>query len=241
MAQFCSWALALHVAACLVTITHGTFYPNLISLSDKCQQRYRVWGDVRIRLTANLLLPTNTTCTLKLQPDIDTRLIARFRSYYMSPDYTSEQDRCRYESIQLYDSLGHPQLDGGDGGYCRTEKPTNLIDLGASGQFRYTTSRAKNILAADLEIVVTAVTDKQGENCPSDYFDCHFNNYCVSNAVTCNGFDDCGNNRDETTACPLSPWIILVAVLGGIFVFGCIVVFVICLLKCGVRCQYERV
>ncbi|BFZ08519.1 hypothetical protein BsWGS_11558 [Bradybaena similaris] len=240
MAHFCSWALTLHVAACLFTITHGTFYPSLISLSDRCNQTYRVWRDVRIRLASKVFLPSNTTCTLTFLPDVDTRLIARFRSYYMSPKYTNEYDDCQNESIQLYDSHGDPKLSDSVGrGYCKMGKPSSLFDLGASGQFQYTTFQGTDILAADLEILVTAVRDKQGSKCTSDYFDCYLNNYCVSNAVTCNGFDDCGNNRDETHGCKLSGWAIAAIVLAAFVFFCCVAVTVLYVKRRRLRHRYQ--
>jgi hypothetical protein len=180
----------------------GTHYPSIYYVYGNCDQTIEVRGDVRIQLASTAYLPSGIYCALAFQISTGHDLTAKFLSYNMSSNYTSETGNCPYESIQLYDVYQQPQLSR-DGDYCSSQKPNATYYIGASGKLRFATGFPSNIQTAVVDILISEITLKKdftNSTCPSSLFDCG-NGHCISKDITCNGFDDCGNNVDEENGC----------------------------------------
>uniref|UniRef100_A0A0B6ZQR6 CUB domain-containing protein n=2 Tax=Arion vulgaris TaxID=1028688 RepID=A0A0B6ZQR6_9EUPU len=240
MASFFNCVFFIQFVSCLVVGIYGTYYPSVIYADQYCGKSYQVGSDVRIQLSSSLFLNPNVICVVTLLAAPGTKLVARFRNYDMNSDYVSESGPCLVESIQLFDFKVTPLLTGTNG-YCRTWTPSGDYDLGAGGFFSYTTYQYNTLIyTASVDLLVSQFIDRSSMpdlSCPKDYFDCNYNNYCVSEDVTCNGYDDCGNSNDEITGCSRS-YVFLAGVGVGIIFFVVIIAIIVVFVTRALRRRY---
>uniref|UniRef100_A0A2C9L008 CUB domain-containing protein n=1 Tax=Biomphalaria glabrata TaxID=6526 RepID=A0A2C9L008_BIOGL len=197
-------------------------------LSSECGDEVKVNGDVLIKLNSWF----QPNCKVTLVPRSGDRLIARFTYYHFNGFRNIIgliANECTFESIQLSTSDSHYYFDEDDG-FCGAYKPSGLYDLGQKGYFSY---NSKNGLTSSMkaDLLVTEVFDKRNNTCASGQFDCDKNNYCISDDVTCNGYDNCGNDRDEVKGCGLTTPIIIGIVVGCICFVVLIIVIGVCIAK----------
>ncbi|XP_059150787.1 uncharacterized protein LOC131937407 [Physella acuta] len=223
------------VAAYLTCVCHGTSYPKLYTLDNSCGSSILVEGEARIVLTNDSHLHTQV-CAVSLWPSHGSRLIASVSSYHLSHAYTTPS--CLHTSIQL-GSQHDPQL-WGPFGYCKHDGPSGKYSLGTRGAFSYKTDPSEDIVVGDIELLVTEVFERdQTGHCQSHQFDCQRDSICIDESLTCNGFDDCGNERDEQLSCNKS-----LAFIGGIVVaavVGVVLVVVLVLVICRQRLKNRYV
>ncbi|XP_054159452.1 uncharacterized protein LOC128957673 [Oppia nitens] len=86
-------------------------------------------------------------------------------------------------------------------------------------KFRPSVNRSNHM--AGFEIAFTAykqVDKNKGETCDDDLFDCGDNGRCIWPELQCNGYNNCGNEMDESGCAGVSTWIIILLVAIGILV-----------------------
>ncbi|BFZ08523.1 hypothetical protein BsWGS_11562 [Bradybaena similaris] len=211
-----SATLFVSMMTCMVIVASGTHYPDVLYVADHCSQTIVVHSDVRIQLSASMTLNPSSNCLVYLKPHQGSAVVAKFSFYSMPSDYANDDGNCLQESIQLTDSNGNYVLGYVD--YCSRKTPPYQYNLLKKGTFGYQVPSFYSVYTATVDLLVSEVVYKQ-DSCPSGYFDCE-NTFCVTMDSVCNGFDDCGNNMDETSGCDLAIGVIVGIVVGVIaFVF----------------------
>uniref|UniRef100_A0A2C9KWQ8 CUB domain-containing protein n=2 Tax=Biomphalaria glabrata TaxID=6526 RepID=A0A2C9KWQ8_BIOGL len=201
----------------------ATKFPMTIYADELCYHGvFLVDGDVIIMVSKNPTLPANTRCSIQMQAGTAKSLVASIRSYHMDSSYTHSMD-CQYESIQLETANNTKML--GPLGYCKSEKPAGQYILGETGYFSYVAGPYSPLSTPFVELLVSEVyikNDSQG--CSNGFFNCDRQNICVDNQLTCNGYNDCGNDRDEDINCKLTAGVIAGIVVGGVIFILIIVI-----------------
>ncbi|KAH9510048.1 hypothetical protein Btru_043374 [Bulinus truncatus] len=208
--------LLLTIAFTVLSICcEATRFPITVFADQLCFHGvFLVEGDVIVMVSKNLTLQPNTKCSIQLQSYTGNSLMASIRSYHMDDSYTHSLD-CQYESVQLGSKV-NPHLLG-PLGYCKSDRPTGQYYIGENGTFSYVAGPYSPLSTPHVELLVSEVTIKDtSHGCPSGSFDCDQFNMCIDRQLTCNGYNDCGNNRDEDIECKLTPGVIAGIVIGGI-------------------------
>jgi hypothetical protein len=230
MTPLLSLTLFVSIVVCGITGSLGTHYPSVYYLKVRCGQTILVHGDVRLMLASTRYLPKDTTCSIGFEKTSGKEITATFLAYHITPAYARETGACPIESIQLEDANGIARLVSSTGEYCSKERPTANFFLGTSGQLSFTTGLYDNILTANVDLLISELSLKSSfvnSTCPSTDFDCG-NGYCVSSELTCNGFDDCGNNGDEADCTSTLSLIAIAGIVGGL-AFLVFVIVVLCI------------
>ncbi|KAH9510043.1 hypothetical protein Btru_043366 [Bulinus truncatus] len=212
----------------MVALFSSSSSVKIKSLQSICDEEITVNGDVLITLIPWF----QSSCSVTLVPKNGDRLVARFTSYHFNSvrslvGYIS--GRCTYESVQLASDT-HPIFDRNEG-YCDTFRPLDQYDLGRKGVFEYKSRDYVFSSSMRADLLVSEVYDKQGGECAKGQFDCDRKDYCISDDLTCNSYDDCGNDRDEIKGCGLTIPIIVGIVIGCI----CFVILVIVIGVCAAK------
>ncbi|XP_059150786.1 uncharacterized protein LOC131937406 [Physella acuta] len=219
---FARTVLLTTLTACILCVGQATRYPLSYTLDAYCGTTIRVSGDVLIRLSYSTYLPADRTCSITLLPSSGDGLVASVDTYSLNYLYSTSQ--CLYEAIQL-GSADVPQI-WGPYGYCKSYRPTAKYSLGRYGTYSYKTGKYSFIETGDIKLLVTETFSRNATGyCASGQFDCERQNICISRSLTCNGYDDCGNDLDETDGCSLPPGIIG-GIAAGIFVFIVLVIVI---------------
>ncbi|BFZ08522.1 hypothetical protein BsWGS_11561 [Bradybaena similaris] len=226
-----STALFASIVTCVVTVTSATNYPTVKYVDLNCGKTIYVLSDVRIKLSTSSYLTPGKQCSVKLVPLLGTNVVVSFLAYSINYNYANEYGNCAVESIQMTDGSGTNVL--GFPNYCSSKQPSGQFNLKTQGTFGFTVQQNQQPQTPVVELLVSEVVPKKG-SCPSGYFDCQ-NNICVTSDVICNGYDDCGNDRDETYGCGLA-----VGVIVGIVVGACAFVFVLVVLSLVFRRYRQR-
>ena len=180
---------------------------------------------MRIQMTSKRIEAAKFNCFLTISgPDLlGHTLRAHFRRF-TSPQYQTD---CDTLAIQLMSS-NETKLPP----YCSTFPPRAVYDLGSRAvvnvvsKSRPAGGQQKMILPLSFDLLVSSVAVKGvaslNHTCPANYFSCWGGKTspCVHDDLTCNDFDDCGNNSDESLDyCSGIPGGILAAlVISAVFV-----------------------
>lgn len=159
------------------------------------------------------------------------------------------QARFRYLDISLWGNgncsvVGLALKEGNKnltpvGGVCGTVRPTTLYRTSSSNKLLVQLTNKGTIIPGDFELLLTAFYwPKNNTACQRDDFKCN-NGICISGDITCNGYDDCGDNSDEEEGCSLAAGIIAGIVISVIVFVFCLVVVGLCVRRR--RMSYTRV
>ncbi|XP_055883183.1 uncharacterized protein LOC106059706 [Biomphalaria glabrata] len=226
------------LSVCLLSLASAQYYPPIYDLTYYCGSTIFVDREVKVRVRSQTYLNPNQNCTLILRPNRGNRLVASFLGFNLSTSYYyDDSGNCQYESIQLT-ADGSSQF--GYRGYCGYSVPYGQYRLGSINTISVINwQQYSYIYAPNLDIIFTEVSSKySNNNCPYQMFDCQNYDTCIDDSLKCNGYNDCGNNLDETTGCHNhGPYIDisvnLPAIVGGsvgfvVFVVIIVVTVVIC-------------
>lgn len=207
----------LVILVCLLSTALAKFYPYTYYLDQFCGTTIFVDKEVRVKLSQTNYLYPNKQCGMTFRPSSGSRLVATFLNYSMPSDYINTEGVCNYESIQL---TQESSLYFGYRGYCGSYKPTGQYDVHSYTTFSFQVwQNLMYVTPAIVDLLITEVFDKYDQNtCPYKTFDCQRSGICIDELLTCNGYDDCGNNLDETVGCrdgnlDVTPY--LGAIIGG--------------------------
>lgn len=221
--------LLLIAGTCTVT---STYHPDVIYLDDHCGGTYNLSEahDLRIKMHHFANIPAgNYSCKINLtatDPDVQKgiTLTGHFRNFYSFDDSKD----CDKEAVQIFTSEGTKALDP----YCGSYAPENSFTLGPHGileVFSNYTGGEGNLDPPSFDLLLSSAVHKAtNASCPDNYFDCKADGLCVHDDLTCNGFNDCGNDRDEEEGCGLLPMVIAIIAV-SVFVAGILLLtFAIC-------------
>ncbi|XP_059150757.1 uncharacterized protein LOC131937387 [Physella acuta] len=192
--------LALFLLLLNVLSSHGLMFSKIISMDNYCSESYTVKHSVVIQNS----LVQRKDCSITLTPDSGNILVASFHNYKQDNVGTVIGSAITGGECQEYVKLTS-RTNGnllGTNGYCRKEKPADQYNLGSSAVFEYHRDSHLLIRSLSYSLLVSEVFIKDpNKNCTDGTFDCDRYNYCVSDEVKCNIYDDCGNREDETVGC----------------------------------------
>ncbi|XP_071087846.1 membrane frizzled-related protein-like [Haliotis cracherodii] len=211
--------LCLAVAT-LCLASSDAYSPHIYYMDMQCGSSKRFTKDVRLQLTysPNTQLPHNMrACYMRMETDTEgDQLLVRIRNLDTSPSIN-----CSKNSLKIKDPDEHRVLNGEYGDCGSTPATRSYLTNGSSVSFVFSTDDTTQ--HGQFDILITSLNISDNGGCSRDRFLCD-NSRCVSSDVTCNGFNDCGDNSDELDGCGLS-----VAAIAGLVV-GSFVGFVICFL-----------
>ncbi|CAL1533356.1 unnamed protein product [Lymnaea stagnalis] len=211
-----SRTINLLILVCFLTTAAAKFYPFTYYLDQYCGTTIYVSQEIRVRLSQQTYLYPNKECGMTFRPSAGNKLVATFLNYSMPSDYVDASGICNYESIQLTQESA---LYFGYRGYCGWTKPNGQYDLHDYTTFSFQVWQNMYVNTAQVDLLITEVFNKDYQNsCPYNTFDCQRSGICIDQDLTCNGYDDCGNNLDETLGCrtpslDVKPY--LGAIIGG--------------------------
>ncbi|KAH9510045.1 hypothetical protein Btru_043369 [Bulinus truncatus] len=166
--------LLLVISACVLSMVSGQSYPANYDLLQYCGATIYVSNDVRVSISSLNILIANQVCTITFRPLSGDRLVASFLKYNLSSySYYDDYGNCLDESIQL---TGNGSNKFGLHGYCGQNIPMGQYGLDQVA----TISKVQSLSEVRLSQMASTCIDKQ---------------------LTCNGYDDCGNNLDEKQGC----------------------------------------
>ncbi|XP_046333609.2 membrane frizzled-related protein-like [Haliotis rufescens] len=210
--------LCLAVAT-LFLASSDAYSPHIYYMDVQCGSRKGFTKDVRLQLTysPNTPLIHKSPCYMMMETDTEgDQLLVRIRNLHTSPSIN-----CSKNSLKIIAPDEHTVLNG-EYGDCGSTPPTrSYLTNGSSVSFVFSTDDTTQ--NGQFDILITSFNISDNGVCSSDRFLCD-NSRCVSSDVTCNGFNDCGDNSDELDGCGLSA-----AAIAGLAV-GSFIGFVICFL-----------
>ncbi|XP_055883317.1 uncharacterized protein LOC106071920 [Biomphalaria glabrata] len=222
---------------CCLSLCQATSYPSTYYMNGNCGKSIFVNGDALIKIYTNSY--GYGACTINLYSVHGANLVASFYSYYMPSSYYVYP--CQSEFIQLGTPGNINML--GNGGYCRSYKPVGQYALQNNGIFTYYTSSTFN-LAPSIQLLVSEVYPKNTTGyCQYGRFDCLSQDTCIDESLTCNGYNDCSNGRDEYEGCGFTFTVGAIGGLAaGVFFFFVFVVIlsVVCYRRRRVRIGYVQ-
>ncbi|CAL1544832.1 unnamed protein product [Lymnaea stagnalis] len=212
----------------MLSLTGAKHYPKIVNLNSNCDDTVVVNGDVIIKIYSYF---QRASCKVTIVPQNGGTLVASFRSYNIDSvrSLVGIFTDCP-EYVQLT-ALNKALL--GNGGYCKKLRPTDHYDLGKMGTFEYSTSNWNLYSSLRTELLVTEVFKKtlSSDACPSGQFDCERSSICIDDSLKCNGYDDCGNDRDEVEGCGLTTGIIVGIVIGAAAFVAIVVIVAVVVVK----------
>ncbi|XP_071087813.1 uncharacterized protein [Haliotis cracherodii] len=227
----CFVGVLLGVCTFQGSVTGITHFPTIHYLNEECDLTIRSVYDMRIKLTADPVLPlkVNWTCRIVARADSSGDML---QTLYRDLD-TVDSEGCRTNGLMIYAS-NRTLLNGPDGN-CGAVTPTGQFESGGSNlTFEFHTDSSEQ--QGNFDMLVTTISHSN-DTCPPEKFHCK-NKRCVSKYVTCNGFDDCGDGSDEIQGCGSSPKIVLICV-AAVLVAAVVVSMIIFLAKYRKR-KYRR-
>lgn len=102
------------------------------------------------------------------------------------------------------------------GGVCGTRRPSDLYRTRTASAVTILLVNNYGTIYGDFELLLTAFYLPQNHSgCDSRDFRCN-NGICISSSLTCNSYDDCGDNSDEVEGCSLAAGVIAGIVVSAI-------------------------
>ncbi|XP_067651241.1 low-density lipoprotein receptor-related protein 3-like [Haliotis asinina] len=219
-------SLCFAVATLWMTISEA-HSPHIYYMHDECGSSTTVTNDVRVQLTSNTRLLLNWNCSTTLEADTEgDQLLVQIRNLNTSPSVNCSENR-----LNIIGTDGHTELNGEHGDCGSTPSTRSFVTDGNSVTFVFSTDGTTQ--NGQFDILVTSFSLSINGTCSNDRFLCD-NNRCVSWDVTCNGFNDCGDNSDELDSCGLG-----VAAISGLAV-GSLICFVIVFLVIVAKVRRKR-
>ncbi|XP_046550347.1 neuropilin and tolloid-like protein 2 [Haliotis rubra] len=203
--------LIITVLILCVVSTYG-YTPATYYMDEECSFRITSTKDARLRLTyhSNTHLFRNWQCTTSFRTTvIGDRLQVRLRTID-----TPSTFNCRQNSLQILDSDQQTSLNGRFGD-CGTVVHTRTYQTsGSSVTFKFKTD--SSFQYGQFDILITSFNTADNGTCAASRFICD-NDLCISKTLTCNGYNDCGDDSDEIYDCRLSGGAIAGIAIGVVF------------------------
>lgn len=216
----------------ICSLTGAKHYPRVENLNNNCGNTVIVDGDAIIKIYKFF---QTSDCRVTLESRNGGDLVASFRNYDIDNvrSFIGFLSHCpEYVQLTRLTPSSYVNLLE-EGRYCKIYKPSGHYELGKRGTFEYSTQDWTLYSSLRAELLVTEVFKKtsSSEECPAGKFDCERSNICVDDSLKCNGYDDCGNDRDEIEGCGLTTGIIVGIVIGAAAFIAIIVVVVVVVVK----------
>ncbi|XP_059150775.1 uncharacterized protein LOC131937397 [Physella acuta] len=192
-------------------------------MNDVCNKQVTVKGSLLLRQS----FVQNQDCEVTLVTSEGAGLVAQF-THYTQQNHGAALvgliTECTLEYVQLVSEGGDKLM--GSGGYCKSLRPTQQYDLGGRATFMYHRSETSLVRYLSFDLLVTEVYSKKGheEGCAERQFDC--GEVCISQQLTCDGYDNCGNEDDENDDCGLSK-IAIIGIVAGVAAFVALVISIV--------------
>ncbi|XP_046333625.2 neuropilin and tolloid-like protein 1 [Haliotis rufescens] len=215
------------LSLCLICV--NGYYPNTYYMDQKCSRTISFSKDMRLKLTlfSSTNLQRGMSCSTTIQTNtIGDKLLVNIRSLN-----TRSSIGCTKNSLKIYDGSTIINGPNGDCGYAPL---SDYVSSGNTLTFTFTTDNS--FQTGQFDVLVTSFGSASAGTCSGNRFVCD-NFRCVSNTLTCNGFDDCGDNSDEIDGCSSITW--NTGSIAGIAV-GAIVFIVIVVVLSFVGRVYRR-
>ncbi|XP_046333612.2 low-density lipoprotein receptor-related protein 12-like isoform X1 [Haliotis rufescens] len=193
--------------------------PTVYYLDDECNKTTRMTKDVRFQLTLhpNVHLRYNWLCTSTVKTDVaGDLLLVGVRSLN-----TVSTSSCTQNSLTIMDTDKETALNGMHGECGSTMSNRSYTTQGDAVTLKFRTDDTTQI--GQFDILVTSFNMAINHTCLSSRYLCN-NNRCINKFLTCNGFDDCGDDSDEIDGC--SDTISGAAITG--IVVGVLLFFAVC-------------
>ncbi|XP_041375955.1 low-density lipoprotein receptor-related protein 12-like [Gigantopelta aegis] len=198
--------------------TPGVYYFDTECSSGSTSTTLRISNDMRLKLSrSSFSLKRNWNCQLNIATSrLGDELLIQFRDFVT--DYSS---RCSENSLQILNQDHSPIT----GLICGHLTPLNDYET-RGGMARFQFSTDNTIQYGQFDVLITSFTRGTNATCPGSRFHCT-NGRCVNYAVTCNGYDDCGDDSDELRGCGLTVGALAGIVIAAIFVFTLVLIALI--------------
>ncbi|XP_071087822.1 uncharacterized protein [Haliotis cracherodii] len=193
--------------------------PTVYYLDDECNKTISMTKDVRFQLTLypNVHLRYNWLCTSTVKTDVAADcLLVGVRNLN-----TASTSNCIQNSLTIMDTNKETALNGIHGECGSTVSNRSYTTRGDAVTLKFRTDDTTQF--GQFDILVTSFNMAINHTCSSSRYLCN-NNRCINKFLTCNGFDDCGDDSDEIDGCSD---IISGAAIAGIVV-GVLVFITVC-------------
>ncbi|XP_060082338.1 neuropilin and tolloid-like protein 2 [Ylistrum balloti] len=193
------------------------FSLQTLYMDDNCVSTVVTYVDTAARIKASRYskLNRNLNCTLTVRAKPEDQLVAVVRSM---------DSLCNYVTVSVYD------------GENRNRKIQDMCGLSAYNLPKKTFTSTRNALTFNLMTASTIsssaydiiVTSYSRGTCTFG-FQCD-NSRCIDSSLSCNGYNNCGDNSDEylcSSTIVLGAGVIVAIVLGGCFVVICLPIIIV--------------
>ncbi|XP_046550345.1 low-density lipoprotein receptor-related protein 12-like [Haliotis rubra] len=216
----------LFLSLCLISV--NGYYPSVYYMDEKCSRTVSFSKDMRLKLTlfSNTHLNYNWQCSTTIRTTTPgDRLLVNIRSMN-----TRSSIGCTRNSLKIMD--GSTVINGvnGDCGYAPLTTYTSTTN---SLTFKFTTDGS--FQTGQFDILVTSFKNALLGVCTANRFMCD-NDRCISNTLTCNGYNDCGDDTDEDYNCST----FTTGSIAGIAVGAIVFIIILVSLSIGARIYRRR-
>ncbi|XP_071087789.1 low-density lipoprotein receptor-related protein 12-like [Haliotis cracherodii] len=200
--------------------------PKTFELSEECGNTIIISEDMLLKLSVNKTRKKQESCKTLVESDVDgNRLLVRLLSIDI-PGYPD----CSKAGVHVSQIEGKHASER----LCGTNITTPVFNSsGQSVGVWYHSNRGEHEASQDVfTLLITSFHEQINGACTSYDFTCS-NSLCIDSDMTCNSFDDCSDNSDETIGCnategnQLVKKVVIVSVCCGVFLLAVVCVFAV--------------
>ncbi|KAK6182377.1 hypothetical protein SNE40_010082 [Patella caerulea] len=217
-------AISLNCFLILIgSVVVAGYIPTSYYLTEKCGYTIVFSNDARIRLSrySSSYLPRSLSCHVAVTSvKASDYIMIKFRDLD-----TQLSTRCSTNSLKITDAVT-TQAIGPQGGFCGFSTPYQVYQ--STGDSIYLDFKTNSLFqTGSLDILLTSFNYGSGANssCASNEFKCS-NNKCIWGGLTCDGYNNCGDNSDEISGCGTTSVAVIAGSVGAV-VFIIIVLVII--------------
>ncbi|XP_067652186.1 uncharacterized protein [Haliotis asinina] len=212
------------IGTCGVSVAQ-MYTPTTFELFEECDKKIIISEDMLLQLSVNKTRRKRDACSTMVESDVDgNRLLLRFLHINIT-----ESPGCSKARVSLYEMEGKHSAAN----LCGNMSIPVFNTSGQSVKVKYEVSRQDQDVAKDVfTLLISSFHEQVNGACASYDFTCS-NSLCIDSDMTCNNYDDCSDNSDETIGChttdgdQLMKKIVIVSVVCGMFLFAVVCVFAI--------------